>query len=63
MTHEVPTDTEQLPTGSLFSDAVDGGPSAIAHPFPSKPYKGQRRPPCKPRVEEEIMGASGCLTS
>jgi hypothetical protein len=57
MRHEVPTDSELGPTGTLFWDAVDGGAAAIARPFPSKPYPGQRRPPCKPRLEVEIMGA------
>jgi hypothetical protein len=56
---EVPTDTGIPPTGiSFWGNAEDGGPSVLAHPFPRKPYKGQRRPPCKPRIEVEIMG--GC---
>lgn len=56
---EVPTDTAIPPTGiSFWVNAEDGGPSVLAHPFPRKPYKGQRRPPCKPRIEVEIMG--GC---
>jgi hypothetical protein len=57
MNEEVLTETELPPMGNLFWDAVDGGPAAIALPFPKKPYKGQRRPPCNPRVEVEIMGA------
>jgi hypothetical protein len=56
--HEVTVDTEVPPTGNgLLLEAADGGTPALAHPFPRKPYKGQRRPPCKPRVEVEIMGA------
>jgi hypothetical protein len=57
MSHEVPTDTAVPFTGnSSPRGAVDGGPP-LAHPFPRKPYKGQKRPPCTPRVEVEIMGA------
>ncbi len=44
-------------TGHSFMGTADGGPPTLAHPFPSKPYKGQKRPPCTPRVEVEIMGA------
>ncbi|MFY0570895.1 hypothetical protein ACN28E_44665 [Archangium lansingense] len=54
---EVQTNGAVPSTGNSFWGATDGGPSAIAHPFPRKPYKGQRRPPCKPRIEVEIMGA------
>jgi hypothetical protein len=54
--HDVPTDTvPPLKEVSHFG-LEDGG--LLAHPLPSKPYKGQKRPPCKPRVEEEING--GC---
>ena len=54
--HEVPTDTvPPLKEVSHFG-LEDGG--LLAHPLPSKPYKGQKRPPCKPRSEEEING--GC---
>jgi hypothetical protein len=55
--HEVPTDTTVPFTGNSLWGTADGGPSAISHPFPRKPYKGQRRPPCNPRIEVEIMGA------
>jgi hypothetical protein len=58
MCPEVPVDIEAPPTGNgWLPEAADGGVPAVAHPFPPKPYKGQRRPPCKPRVEVEIMGA------
>jgi serine/threonine protein kinase len=30
---------------------------SLGRPMPSKPYPGQRRPPCAPRVEREIIGA------
>jgi len=58
ISQEVPTDSWLSPTGSsLWETEADGGPSVIARPFPQKPYKGQRRPPCKPRVEVELIGA------
>ena len=58
MSPEAPTDTVIPLTGhSSLMGTADGGAPVLAHPFPSKPYKGQKRPPCKPRVEEEIMGA------
>ena len=57
MSQEVPADTAIPLTGHSLRSATDGGPSPIAHPFPRKPYKGQKRPPCTPRVEVEIMGA------
>jgi hypothetical protein len=56
--YEVPADTVIPLTGhSMLLSAADGGLPVLAHPFPSKPYPGQKRPPCKPRVEVEIMGA------
>lgn len=46
------------PMGNAWrADTVPGAPLGIGIPFPRKPYKGQRRPPCVPRVEVEIMGA------
>jgi hypothetical protein len=58
MSPEVPTDTELPPMGNTFVlGHSDGGSPAISLPFPRKPYKGQKRPPCTPRVEVEIMGA------
>jgi hypothetical protein len=55
---EVPTDTEPFPTsGSIWGTEQDGGQPVLARPLPQKPYKGQRRPPCKPRVEVELIGA------
>jgi len=55
---EVPTDTAMPLTGISLGGIADGGPPAFSHPFPRKPYKGQKRPPCTPRVEVEIVG--GC---
>lgn len=55
---EVPTDTSMTPTGNATVDLGDGGIPALAHSLPRKPYKGQKRPPCTPRVEVEING--GC---
>ncbi|HYO73195.1 MAG TPA: hypothetical protein VEU33_44740 [Archangium sp.] len=55
---EVPTDTEPFPTsGSIWDTEQDGGIPVPARPLPQKPYKGQRRPPCKPRIEVELIGA------
>ncbi|HEX8821763.1 MAG TPA: hypothetical protein VF794_17695 [Archangium sp.] len=58
MSHEVPMDTGVPFTGNSLRESEDGGLPAIAHPFPRKPYKGQKRPPCTPRSEVEING--GC---
>jgi hypothetical protein len=58
MPDEVPTDTLPPLTGHSLKETEDGGTPAIAHPFPSKPFKGQKRPPCSPHSEEEING--GC---
>jgi hypothetical protein len=30
---------------------------SLGRPLPPKPFPGQRRPPCEPRVEREIIGA------
>ncbi len=59
MSHEVPTDTLIPLTGdSTLMGISDAAPSVFARSVPDKPYKGQRRPPCKPRIEVEIKG--GC---
>lgn len=56
---EVPTDTSMPSEGVSLTDTRDGGSvEFLARPLPSKPYKGQKRPPCTPRIEVEIMG--GC---
>lgn len=55
--HTVSTDTALPVTGNSLIYGLDGGTESIAHPFPPQPYKGQKRPPCNPRVEVEIMGA------
>ncbi|MFL5354660.1 hypothetical protein [Archangium sp.] len=57
MSDEVPTNTAAPLTGNAIVGIEDGGIPALAHPFPRKPYKGQKRPPCTPRVEVEIMDA------
>jgi hypothetical protein len=54
MNHEGPTDTGVPFTGNSLRETEDGGLPTIAHPFPRKPYKGQKRPPCTPRSEVEI---------
>jgi hypothetical protein len=58
LSDEVPTDTREPATGHSLRESEDGGVLVLAHPFPSKPYKGQKRPPCTPRIEVEING--GC---
>jgi hypothetical protein len=54
---EVPTDG-LVPLTELSLLVPTEGSPALTHPLPSRPYKGQRRPPCKPRVEVELNG--GC---
>ncbi|MCY1078763.1 hypothetical protein [Archangium lansingense] len=56
--HEVPTDTWGPLTEMSLLSSTDGGLPVLSRPLPSKPYHGQKRPPCKPRVEVEING--GC---
>jgi hypothetical protein len=58
VSHEVPTDTTLPSQGISFRGIADGGQPVIAYPFPSKPYRGQKRPPCTPRIAVEING--GC---
>ncbi|HYO58911.1 hypothetical protein [Archangium sp.] len=59
MSQEVPTNTEMpLSSGISLRGIADGGPPALSHPMPRKAYKGQKRPPCTPRIEVEIVG--GC---
>jgi hypothetical protein len=58
ISQEVPANGELFPTsGSLWGTEQNGGSPVLARPLPKKPYKGQRRPPCKPRVEAEMIGA------
>jgi hypothetical protein len=58
MSDEIPTDAATTPTGNATVGLEDGGIPALAYSLPRKPYKGQKRPPCTPRVEVEING--GC---
>jgi hypothetical protein len=54
----VATDTwEPLKEMALLGE-TDGGVLGFSRPMPSKPYPGQKRPPCKPRLELELNG--GC---
>jgi hypothetical protein len=56
---EIPTDALRNPRDdSPLLSLPDGSPSALARPLPDRPYIGQARPPCKPRLEVEING--GC---
>jgi hypothetical protein len=56
--HEVPTDTWGPLKEMALLGETDGGVLALSRPMPSKPYPGQKRPPCKPRLEMELNG--GC---
>jgi hypothetical protein len=56
--HEVPTDSWGPLKEMALLGETDGGVLALARPMPSKPYPGQKRPPCKPRLELELNG--GC---
>ncbi|MCY1083236.1 hypothetical protein [Archangium lansingense] len=58
MSQEVPTDNVLPPEGRSLEGIADGGLPALTYPMPRKAYKGQKRPPCTPRVEVEIVG--GC---
>ena len=58
MSPEVPADTWGPLTEMSFLRTTDGGLLALSRPLPSKPYPGQKRPPCKARVEVELNG--GC---
>lgn len=53
----VVTDMEAPESGNSMVGTLDGGVMVLSHPFPKQPYKGQKRPPCNPNVEVEIMGA------
>jgi hypothetical protein len=56
--HEVPTDTWGPLKEMALLGETDGGVLALSRPMPGKPYPGQKRPPCKPRLELELNG--GC---
>jgi serine/threonine protein kinase len=47
---EVLQAVEDLPSAGV-------SPSAIGREMPKQPFPGQRKPPCEPRLETEIMGA------
>ena len=60
MSHEESTaggtpDQPARPWGLV--DTLDAGESVLADPLPSKPFKGQKRPPCTRYVEVELVGA------
>ena len=38
-------------------DTLDAGEPVLAAPLPSKPFKGQKRPPCTRYAEVELVGA------
>lgn len=53
----VATEMEVSASDISFASTQDGGPVVPSRPMPKLPYKGQRRPPCVPEVEVEIIGA------
>ena len=55
--HEVPTDTWGPLKEMALLGETDGGVLALARPMPSKPYPGQKRPPCTRHTEVELVGA------
>ena len=60
MSHEVPTaggNPDLLPTHGGLVDTADAGTFVLARPLPSKPFKGQKRPPCTRYAEVELVGA------
>jgi len=59
ISHEVPTagGNPDLPTHGGLVDTADAGASVLTRPLPSKPFKGQKRPPCARYAEVELVGA------
>jgi len=57
---EVPTATEKPDplVSSWFAEVMPQGQSVFALPFPRERFKGQKRPPCTPYVQVELVG--GC---
>jgi hypothetical protein len=57
---EEPTANEEadLSFRAWLADTEDAGTSAVTRPLPDKPFKGQKRPPCKRPSETELVG--GC---
>ncbi|MBM7117650.1 hypothetical protein [Archangium primigenium] len=45
-------------TGGALTGLVDFEPFALTRPMPTKPFKVQKKPPCKTTIEEEH--ANGC---
>ncbi len=60
VSHEEPLAGEESdPVSSgWLTDTVDAGTSVLTRPLPSRPFKGQKRPPCKRYSEVELVG--GC---
>jgi len=59
MSHAELSETESLDSiEKWLADAAPEEPFSLARPLPKAPYKGQKRPPCKPPVEVELVG--GC---
>jgi hypothetical protein len=58
ISHEELSETE-VPDSidKWLADATSQEPFSLARPLPKAPYKGQKRPPCTPHVEVELIGA------
>jgi hypothetical protein len=58
ISHEELSETE-LPDSieKWLADGTPEEPFSLARPLPKAPYKGQKRPPCSPPVEVELIGA------
>ncbi|PTL76529.1 hypothetical protein [Vitiosangium sp. GDMCC 1.1324] len=55
--HEVPAAVETSDFGAWLSDTTPPGQPVLARPLPKEPLKGQKRPPCIPYTEVELVGA------
>jgi hypothetical protein len=54
---EVPMAAETWDFDAWLADTTPEGLIVLARPLPKEPLKGQKRPPCTPYVEVELVGA------
>jgi hypothetical protein len=57
--HDVPAqaETPDTPYSAWLGNTTSQEEPVLARPLPREPFKGQKRPPCTPRVEVELIGA------